>query len=1324
VFDAPTDMGTGPVASYPFEYTTNVDMIGHAARTYYAIERRAPVVYAIVDRATKTEHITFNGNTTRLADAANNLGFRKNTILQIPSNDYKVNYSWDSTVGTLANTDRAVNLTGPNISKTLLVISNSSDYTVDCVIVLDQYLDTVNKIIEQNDTKKYDLTTFDGDDQNIALDEAAEKDYVVITDVGNLGDMLLISAPELVEASISKISGRSDATSTVTGIVADGTEYSGSPVAHHRTATITTTGARSLDNTTNFEDIQTIGETTLILDFQGKCIGLGEPEVPELYAYVAQYATRHVDGFGTEDRLVAKVYLSDGTNGVYAVNTSAGRADTNSFYNYKHDDGSNGGPDSAEGNLDKLNKTTAANAGTAKDVYSDATFSMLNGNRGANGNGLGVFKASVRADGSIVLAKLSTDEADRAIAAKARAVVGHSTLVVTNAALGMVNGGNVTAGANPSEALYQTSKTTVFYVNGEWGNDDNPLTVAVRVGIDNIAKFTHGGAADDNNVPDEFVQVFANKIADRRQVSAEMVYGLDVGSSTDFVLYDQGHWHTPVVSTSRANEKLVTLVFDVYDLDGELKQITYDNDGRYYEEDEAQEEAREIPTGYYTVGAKKLEPVAVFHNTSDIGEKHTLSTTGSYTGDNGTKIKNGVFVLNATVDHVDFENNIFTKMEDVGGITKDAMVKDLTNNSYTTFNSIQDIDRACTAGNTVKISYYYDTTGSDAYKVKVVFVTGFDPKGTNVNVDSKNPSKAVIDEQSHRITVDALNDELDLSALYNALSAAGYYTVGFSLNPNMSSENEGDYLTALTLQKNGAVGVEMYSLYLGTKYFTISIDGKVAQYLAEDASSTEIDLTKINTKGGNYYCQVKGTATPVIGTDYHEYSVKVESKVANSSNMPINITTGYVKVTYPTGETVNGNNFAYTEVGKAYTLPKKSDVTTALKDNVNYIVTNGTTGLLAWGGTIPANEVTNDITLTESDVFMVKHNGDTKTFSSKDEAKAYVTNLIDKKGTGVAVGTSYAFAYGAFEPVANTAYETGYVKYTYKTGDVTKVSAAKAGVALTIENKGSGTGYELTIDPTAADPAKSYGDYDKAVTPSDKDIQVEDGMVKVVVDGEQKGYVKYNAALNLSAAPYNISKDIFYYCTADKATVKVASGSLGSISVPVGAAGWGTYGIYVDTKATLTTMTPATDENGVKTVLGEPDGNKKPQKAGGVIATIANDKDLLAGYGKKVWDDVTPGANLAVSFAVRAGQSYSMEIYRGTDVNDNSAMVWRDRSYTATADGFDMIFVCLKATGGYGNPNSGSGFLVGNNLPTGVYSYVTIIDGVKSTPVTFEFTAS
>ena len=82
-----------------------------------------------------------------------------------------------------------------------------------------------------------------------------------------------------------------------------------------------------------------------------------------------------------------------------------------------------------------------------------------------------------------------------------------------------------------------------------------------------------------------------------------------------------------------------------------------------------------------------------------------------------------------------------------------------------------------------------------------------------------------------------------------------------------------------------------------------------------------------------------------------------------------------------------------------------------------------------------------------------------------------------------------------------------------------------------------------------------------------------------------------------------------------------------------------------------------------------------------------------------------------------------MEIYRGTDVDDANAKVWTETTRTATEAGFKLIYVCLEDKV-YSNPNSGSGFLVGNNLPSGVYSYVTIVNGVKSAPVTFEFTAS
>jgi len=154
-------------------------------------------------------------------------------------------------------------------------------------------------------------------------------------------------------------------------------------------------------------------------------------------------------------------------------------------------------------------------------------------------------------------------------------------------------------------------------------------------------------------------------------------------------------------------------------------------------------------------------------------------------------------------------------------------------------------------------------------------------------------------------------------------------------------------------------------------------------------------------------------------------------------------------------------------------------------------------------------------------------------------------------------------------------------------------------------------------------------------------------------------------------------------------------------------------------------MPAKTTADEVKAVLGTPDADKMPTQAGSVIATLTgwSGGGPLADYGITSGIEATPGPNLAVSFQVGAGQSYGMEIYRGTDVNDANAKVWTETTRTATEAGFKLIYVCLEDKV-YSNPNSGSGFLVGNNLPSGVYSYVTIVNGVKSTPVTFEFTAS
>ncbi|RAZ68754.1 hypothetical protein DK853_44210, partial [Klebsiella oxytoca] len=65
---------------------------------------------------------------------------------------------------------------------------------------------------------------------------------------------------------------------------------------HHEDAKQDLDNTRTLEDTTNFESIQTIGEATLLLDFQGKCIGLAEPEAVNNYAYAAQFGVGHRNG--------------------------------------------------------------------------------------------------------------------------------------------------------------------------------------------------------------------------------------------------------------------------------------------------------------------------------------------------------------------------------------------------------------------------------------------------------------------------------------------------------------------------------------------------------------------------------------------------------------------------------------------------------------------------------------------------------------------------------------------------------------------------------------------------------------------------------------------------------------------------------------------------------------------------------------------------------------------------------------------------------------------------------------------------------------------
>ena len=716
VFDNSADyLGGNNAGEYPFEYTTGLDMIGHAARVYYSMERNAPVVYAIADRATKVEYVTYDDNTTNLANAANQAGFRRNTILELSKEkDYKLNYSWNVPVGSL-------DLTPENEpAKTLIVISNSSDLSVDVVIALDQYLDTVKNIYTRNEETDYDMTTQNASRLEVPHDTFEKGDYVIVTDVGNEGKVLNFQAPELVTANITKITGVSNQNATVKSIVADGVEYVGSPVEHHKR------GKAALDNTTNFEAIETIGESTLILDLQGKCIGLGEPEGLPNYAYAAQFGVWHTtSGINTKDKLTVKLYFADGTSGAYQVNTSVSR--NNTFYNYNQGDLGLGATSTDLAALNAFDNT--GDYGTK--AYRTPVSIASNGDLTVYGSGLGIYRATVRADGTVVLQALETDYAQRAKLAKARLVAKHSTLVVTEEAANLIGetymnapGKNVTinsAADGSAGALYQTAKTVYFYTNGKYDDE----SVAVRIGVANAESFV-GSDKGGDGVNNEYLQVFAKQNAsnnNRYEVSAMLVWGVEVDTNKDLYFYKEGNYHittkdgVEVANGKAANDELA-VTFDLYKASGEAYSHTFTNGGKYYTMDEAISMVREIPTGFYTIGKDKLSE----ERASD--QANHKSTKGDYT-----------YVLNAKVDHVDAYNNIFTQVEEVGGITGETLVVDATGKNE--FNSVGDIANHSNFGDTVTISYCYKHKGSDMYEVKAIFVTGYAPKGTDIggNVD-------------------------------------------------------------------------------------------------------------------------------------------------------------------------------------------------------------------------------------------------------------------------------------------------------------------------------------------------------------------------------------------------------------------------------------------------------------------------------------------------------------------------------------------------------------------------------------------------------------
>ena len=958
------NLGDGPVAQYAFEYTTGLDMIGHAARTYYSIEKRAPVVYAIVDRATKTEYITYDSNTTRLADAANEAGFRKNSVLLTDSGDYLVNYDWNVTVKDLANTSKNVVLNGPDVAKTLLLISNSSDYKVDYVIVLDQYLDTVRRVVDKDTLMKYDLTSGNGSKQNITLEELAEKDYVVVTDIGKQGEMFNLYKPETAAATITKITGVSDGRGTVKSILADGTEYKGSPVAIYGGNRV-----ENLENTTDFEDIATIGESTLILDFQGKVIGLGEPEKVTNYAYAAQFGVWHTGGsLNTEYKLTVKLHFIDGTSGVYLVNTGDSK-NINTFYKLKMS--AAGGATSAaqaENTAKILNTGSTTGTYNPKLTYLDtisvdeATGALQNSTNG----GLGVYKVSVRADDTVVMTALKSDMANQ-VDVGTRLVPGHSTLVKNN-------GSNVTSTFPGSPAFYQTNKTVYFYVDGSYTADT--LSVGTRTGVANAKGITHDTSDHDENlVKETFEQIFVTDVPganSRDTVEAVMIYGLDLGANTDLYFYRHGNYHITTranaPASSRASDNDLVITYDLYTAAGEVYSKTYDNDGKGYDMDTAKNTVESKPTGWYEIGSKDLKDKYVLDNNSDV-DKIKFNPASTNRND---KTKN-VYVLNAQAEHDEFVKNIYTRVDNVGGIILDnALVVDACNSGL---DSVSDIASACKANHLVRISYTYKVTGDDAFKVSTVFVTGYDPAENSKPSVSHDGLYTVYNPLTGGLDVfDDVKNPATSEQLAAAAKAA-FEGAGFTVT-NVYPEGLGNKAWVMTIAKDGM-----------TQYVTNKQGGGSFGYFTYMDRVRE--MVKINVNGvfSGYY------PTPDDGT-----TIAATLKAAANTS----IIKGSAKTLFTTTNVAGEFKYPATSADKGVTI----DFGEAVK------VTITGTGLTVKFGSPEATQVYNNEYVPVNAELVI-------TYDDPSTAKAILVKRGDETVTTSSIGkkTSVTYPVTAGKPV-------------------------------------------------------------------------------------------------------------------------------------------------------------------------------------------------------------------------------------------------------------------------------------------------------------------
>jgi len=641
---------------YDFEYETGLDMIGHAAKVYYKLNSKdEPVVFTIVDQAVLVAEINYNANESKLAAAANNAGFKKNTILNKEITDYIVNYD----MGTKVAADKS----NVDALDKLIVISNTSNKEVDYVIAIDQYLDVVADVdTNKNDEVVYTIDQYANADLVYVSEELAEDQFVIVTSIGNNDEIIVVEPAVLESGKLTKIVGSTNEKSKyeVSKITVDGTAYSKSQVS----------GKWITKNFTQFVDISKQGTVNMVMDNEGKVIGLASKAAAPNYAYVAQYGIQHSTGsLNTSDVLTAHVYFADGTNGIYVVDLDESNFDNNMTYKF--------------GTATNTQVKNELNGSDKKDL---------------DENMKGLYNVVVLSNGKVDIDNLTKDASAEVAAVGNKMIKGHSTLVNGN--------------ANVKEGIYtlmNSNDTIYFYVSGEYGNG---LSVKVVTGIKNVDTYTNTA---DAGMREAFYTPIAKSAVtgDRGEIDVMLIEDVIIDGTE--VYYYNGKY-----SVDEVEDGKWTVTYTVYDLEtGDAMEVTYDNGGKYYSTStKAQKVADELDkdnnkdtpnNGFYSIGSSNLKEVALTTKASD--------------GTSGIGANVVYYVVNDITLYDEYTENLLTEHFGIGSISEKTLVVDLADSGLTT---VKKIVKAVEKNESVKLSYMVNKNKT----VDVLFVNSYAPEAT------------------------------------------------------------------------------------------------------------------------------------------------------------------------------------------------------------------------------------------------------------------------------------------------------------------------------------------------------------------------------------------------------------------------------------------------------------------------------------------------------------------------------------------------------------------------------------------------------------------